>query len=112
MRVAASTLRASWEVFTCIQCDKSKLVRQVNLLQTAPKKCGGCGGKKFEFVPASPLAKVVTSQMIKLQQDVNEDAENKGKRPRTLDVEFLGDLVNSCLPGDFIVLTGIILGKN
>lgn len=34
--------------------------------------------------------------------------ENKGRVPKILDVELLDDLVNICMPGDDITLTGII----
>lgn len=34
--------------------------------------------------------------------------ENKGRVPKVLDVELLDDLVNICMPGDDITLTGII----
>jgi len=34
--------------------------------------------------------------------------ENKGKVPKVLDVELMDNLVNICMPGDDITLTGII----
>lgn len=34
--------------------------------------------------------------------------ENKGKVPKILDVELMDNLVNICMPGDDITLTGII----
>lgn len=34
--------------------------------------------------------------------------ENKGRVPKVLDVELMGDSVNICMPGDDITLTGII----
>lgn len=39
---------------------------------------------------------------------VNILQENKGRVPKILDVELMDNLVNICMPGDDITLTGII----
>lgn len=39
---------------------------------------------------------------------VNILQENKGKVPKILDVELMDNLVNICMPGDDIILTGIV----
>lgn len=36
---------------------------------------------------------------------------SKGSMPRMIDIELMDDLVNTCMPGDDITLTGIIKVK-
>ena len=36
---------------------------------------------------------------------------NKGSMPRMVDIELMDNLVNTCMPGDDITLTGIIKVK-
>ncbi|RLU16133.1 hypothetical protein DMN91_011892 [Ooceraea biroi] len=78
IRVGRVKYLVQWMVFACFKCRLQKLVRQSQEIYTLPKKCDVCG------------------------------TENKGRVPKVLDVELMDDLVNVCMPGDDITLTGVI----
>ncbi|EFN64021.1 DNA replication licensing factor MCM8 [Camponotus floridanus] len=96
-------------VFGCSKCHLQKLIKQSQEIYTLPKKCDTCGTSKFYPVLDSPFVKSILFQIIRIQEPLNdEQIENKGKVPKVLDVELMDNLVNICMPGDDITLTGII----
>ncbi|XP_025270786.1 DNA helicase MCM8 [Camponotus floridanus] len=98
-----------WMVFGCSKCHLQKLIKQSQEIYTLPKKCDTCGTSKFYPVLDSPFVKSILFQIIRIQEPLNdEQIENKGKVPKVLDVELMDNLVNICMPGDDITLTGII----
>ncbi|XP_071561554.1 DNA helicase MCM8-like [Temnothorax nylanderi] len=108
IRVGRVKYLAQWIVFACSKCRLQKLVKQKQETYTLPKKCDVCGVSKFYPVLDSLCTKTVLCQIIRIQEPLNDDQENKGRVPKILDVELLDDLVNICMPGDDITLTGII----
>ncbi|KAM0736922.1 DNA helicase MCM8 [Formica fusca] len=97
-----------WMVFACSKCHLQKLVKQSQEIYTLPKICDTCGTSKFYPVLDSPFVKSILFQIIRIQESLNDEQENKGKVPKILDVELMDNLVNICMPGDNITLTGII----
>ncbi|XP_076629511.1 DNA helicase MCM8 [Colletes latitarsis] len=112
IRVGRTKHIADWIVFTCRKCNLQKITKQPQGIYTIPKKCNICGISKFRPVLDSPHVKSVSFQMIKIQELLNDEQNNKGSMPRVLDIELIDDLVNTCMPGDDITLTGIIKGVN
>ncbi|XP_043260243.1 DNA helicase MCM8-like [Colletes gigas] len=112
IRVGRTKHIADWIVFTCRKCNLQKITKQPQGVYTIPRKCNMCGISKFRPVLDSPHVKSVSFQMIKIQELLNDEQNNKGSMPRVLDVELIDDLVNTCMPGDDITLTGIIKGSN
>ncbi|XP_039311939.1 DNA helicase MCM8 isoform X5 [Solenopsis invicta] len=108
IRVGRVRHLAQWIVFACSKCNLQKLVKQWQETYTLPKKCDVCGVSKFYPVLDSFCTKTVLCQIIRIQEPLNDDQENKGSVPKVLDVELLDDLVNICMPGDDITLTGVI----
>ena len=47
-------------------------------------------------------------QKVRIQETMNEDQKEPGRVPRTIEVELKGTLVDSCVPGDIITVTGIV----
>ncbi|XP_018305768.1 DNA helicase MCM8 [Mycetomoellerius zeteki] len=108
IRVSRVRYLARWIVFACSKCHLQKLVKQRQEMYTLPKKCDMCGISKFYPILDSSYTKTVLCQIIRIQEPLNDEQENKSKVPKVLDVELLDDLVNICMPGDDITLTGII----
>ncbi|KAK9310540.1 hypothetical protein QLX08_000121 [Tetragonisca angustula] len=103
---------AQWIVFACRKCNLQKIMKQSLGVYTIPKKCDICGTSKFRAMLDSPLVKSIFFQTIKIQEHSNNDQNNKGSMPRMVDIELMDNLVNTCMPGDDITLTGIIKGTN
>ncbi|EZA51562.1 DNA replication licensing factor MCM8 [Ooceraea biroi] len=109
IRVGRVKYLVQWMVFACFKCRLQKLVRQSQEIYTLPKKCDVCGTvSKFHPVLDSPGVKSIPFQIIRIQEPLNDEQENKGRVPKVLDVELMDDLVNVCMPGDDITLTGVI----
>ncbi|XP_036143630.1 DNA helicase MCM8 isoform X2 [Monomorium pharaonis] len=108
IRVGRVRYLAEWIVFACSKCHLQKLIKQWQETYTLPKKCDVCGVSKFYPVLDSSYTKTVLCQIIRIQEPLNDEQENKGSVPKVLDVELLDDLVNICMPGDNITLTGVI----
>ncbi|KZC10605.1 DNA replication licensing factor MCM8, partial [Dufourea novaeangliae] len=112
IRVGRVKHLAEWIVFACRKCHLQKIAKQPQGIYTVPKKCNICGTSKFHPLLDSSQVKSISFQMIKIQELLNDEQNNKGSMPRVLDVELMDDLVNTCMPGDDITLTGIIKGTN
>jgi DNA helicase MCM8 len=61
----------------------------------------------FRFTPKRDTAVTVDWQRIRLQEHLADDAES-GRVPRTVECELTEDLVDSCVPGDVVTVTGIV----
>lgn len=107
---------AEWSVFMCRKCNLQKIVKQPQGIYTVPKKCNVCGVSKFRAMLDAPQMKTVFFQTLKVQELLNTDQSNRGGSmpgmPRVFDVELMDYLVNTCIPGDDITLTGIIKGTS
>ncbi|GAB2226931.1 hypothetical protein Drorol1_Dr00008730 [Drosera rotundifolia] len=93
-------------------------------------KCAGCGaniprlfpGGKFSppvicdmracksrtFFPIRSTVQAVDFQKIRLQELQKGENHEEGRVPRTVECELTEDLVDSCIPGDIVTVTGII----
>ncbi|XP_076247127.1 DNA helicase MCM8-like isoform X2 [Calliopsis andreniformis] len=103
---------AEWTVFVCRKCNLQKIVKQPQGIYTVPKKCSLCGTSKFRAILDAPQMKTVFFQTLKIQEFLNDDQNNRGGMPRVFDVELMDYLVNTCIPGDDITVTGIIKGAS
>ncbi|XP_074575784.1 putative DNA helicase MCM8 [Curcuma longa] len=66
----------------------------------------GCRSRSFSPVRSS--AKPIDFQKIRIQERLKSSSHEEGRVPRTVDCELTDDLVDSCIPGDVITVTGII----
>ncbi|XP_015172942.1 PREDICTED: DNA helicase MCM8-like, partial [Polistes dominula] len=108
VRVGRAKQLAQWFVFACTKCGLEKMEKQSEGFYTVPKKCIICGISTFQPVLNSPHVKTISFQMIRIQEIFNNEQETKGRMPRILDVKILDDLVDTCMPGDDLLLTGIV----
>nr|XP_050849405.1 DNA helicase MCM8-like isoform X1 [Vespula vulgaris] len=108
VRVGRTKQLAQWFVFVCSKCGLEKIEKQSEGFYIVPKKCTICGVSTFQPVLNSPYVRTISFQMIRIQEIINNEQETKGRMPRILDVKIVDDLVDTCMPGDDLMLTGIV----
>eukprot|EP00126_Sphaerothecum_destruens_P012464 Sdes_comp21362_c0_seq1m20003 len=67
-----------------------------------------CKGRNLLPHRASPRTKTIDWHKIKLQQVSHDDSREAGRIPPTIEVDLTADLVDCCIPGDIVTVTGII----
>lgn len=109
IRVSKSSQIPTVLVFSCKKCKKSFTADQKNgILKTPKRKCEQCGAKKYEPELSSYYVETVPLQIIRIQEHFGEDHDDQGRMPRVLDIELYKDLVDTCMPGDDVTVTGTI----
>ncbi|MEE6474375.1 hypothetical protein FKM82_010360 [Ascaphus truei] len=100
--------------FSCNTCGDVQSLPLPDGKYTVPTKCPvpECRGRSFTANRSSPLTVTVDWQSIKVQELMLEDQREAGRIPRTIECELNQDLVDSCVPGDMVTVTGIIKVSN
>lgn len=114
IRVGNLKLLCVWMAFSCNTCSSIQCVRQPQGKYTMPTKCSadGCRARSFTPKHASPFTQTVNYQSIRLQEIADDEHREGGRVPRNVEVELMEDLVDSCVPGDVVTVTGIIRVHN
>ncbi|THU55540.1 hypothetical protein C4D60_Mb11t07640 [Musa balbisiana] len=73
-----------------------------------PVACSIHGCRSRTFIPNRSTAKLIDFQKIRVQELLKSENLEEGRVPRTVECELAEDLVDSCIPGDVITVTGII----
>ncbi|KGL72485.1 DNA helicase MCM8, partial [Tinamus guttatus] len=96
--------------FVCATCGDVQGVPLPDGKYTLPTKClvPECRGRSFTADRSSPLTTTVDWQSIKVQELMSDDQREAGRIPRTIECELVQDLVDSCVPGDMVTITGIV----
>ncbi|KAK2714741.1 DNA helicase MCM8-like isoform X1 [Artemia franciscana] len=96
--------------FKCRSCNSESAVLQPDGIYTVPEKCPvpGCRGQAFIPVRSSPKTKTMDWQTVRIQEILDDDQKDWGRVPRTMDCVLTEDLVDSLLPGDSVILSGIV----
>nr|XP_033794155.1 DNA helicase MCM8 isoform X1 [Geotrypetes seraphini] len=100
--------------FTCNTCGDVQTHSLPDGKYTVPTKCPlpECRGRSFTANRSSPLTVTVDWQSIKIQELISDDQREAGRIPRTIECELVQDLVDSCVPGDTVTVTGIVKVSN
>ncbi|XP_028775178.1 probable DNA helicase MCM8 [Neltuma alba] len=77
-----------------------------------PSICNLNGCKSKIFNPLRSTAQAIDFQKIRLQELLKPEDHEEGRVPRTVECELIQDLVDTCIPGDVLTVTGIIRGIN
>lgn len=77
-----------------------------------PAVCSIHGCKSRTFNPIRSSAQSIDFQKIRLQELLKTENHEEGRVPRTVDCELTEDLVDACIPGDVVTVTGIIRDIN
>uniref|UniRef100_A0A8D2PE56 DNA helicase MCM8 n=1 Tax=Zosterops lateralis melanops TaxID=1220523 RepID=A0A8D2PE56_ZOSLA len=96
--------------FVCAACGDVQRVPLPDGKYTLPTKClvPECRGRSFTPDRSSPLTTTVDWQSVKVQELMSDDQREAGRIPRTIECELVQDLVDSCVPGDMVTITGIV----
>ncbi|MBN3315226.1 MCM8 helicase, partial [Atractosteus spatula] len=96
--------------FTCNTCGHIQSLELPDGKFTVPTKCPQTDCRSRSFTPnrSSPLTLTVDWQTIKVQELMSDDQREAGRIPRTIECELSQGLVDSCVPGDTVTITGIV----
>jgi DNA helicase MCM8 len=105
-------LRIMTADFTCPKCGGTVTHAFDNGQYSTPTKCstGHCRSKTF--ILNRPSARYINFQELRLQESQEESTAQAGRTPRQLDIEVTHDLVDSCRPGDTLMLACIVQAVN
>ncbi|CAM9839203.1 unnamed protein product [Pylaiella littoralis] len=106
--ISAMVLKAS---FACPKCGCEQTRQFVDGKYNPPTSCAGANCKARSFELLRHTATTVDFQKIKLQE-IEDDTSEAGRIPRTVEVELHEDLVDSCIPGDVVTVSGVVKSVN
>ncbi|KAK9759326.1 MCM AAA-lid domain [Popillia japonica] len=110
IKVGVPRLQCQYMAFKCASCENIQVAKQLDGNYTLPTKCLTKGCKSHNFVAQleSPFTRTINYQVIKLQE-INDDIQDiSGRVPRTVECDLTEDLVSSCIPGDDVLVTGML----
>ncbi|KAK3604621.1 hypothetical protein CHS0354_028978 [Potamilus streckersoni] len=99
--------------FLAFECNSCGTIQSVNLPDgkyVVPTKCPGegCRSKTFHPKRSSSQTETIDWQTIRVQEIMGDDQKETGRIPRIVDCELTNDLVDSCIPGDTVTVSGIV----
>ncbi|CAG5115856.1 unnamed protein product, partial [Candidula unifasciata] len=71
-----------------------------------------CRGRTFLPCRTDSKTETIDWQTIRVQEVTVDSHKEAGRIPRTVDCELTRDLVDSCVPGDIVTVTGIVKVNN
>ncbi|XP_055462059.1 DNA helicase MCM8 isoform X1 [Psammomys obesus] len=100
--------------FRCAACGEIQGFPLPDGKYNLPTKCPvpACRGKSFAPLRSSPLTVTMDWQLIKIQELMSDAQREAGRIPRTIECELVHDLVDSCVPGDTVTITGVVKVSN
>lgn len=110
IRANAAELLCSWMAFQCEKCGTEQAIRQPEGIMTVPTSCkSGCRSRSgFTPLLSSAFTRTEAFQTLRLQESMQGAQFDSGRVPRSIEVEFSNDLVDSVCPGDDVTVTGIL----
>ncbi|XP_009794628.1 putative DNA helicase MCM8 [Nicotiana tabacum] len=94
--------------FTCTKCGISITRDFPDGKFSPPPICKLQGCKCRTFNPIRSTARLIDFQKIRIQELLKSENHEEGRVPRTVECELSEDLVDACIPGDIVTVTGII----
>ncbi|RYR03317.1 hypothetical protein Ahy_B06g082200 isoform A [Arachis hypogaea] len=98
--------------FKCSKCKQSITRIFPDGKFSPPSTCNLHGCKSKIFIPLRSTAQTIDFQKIRVQEILKPEDHEEGRVPRTVECELTQDLVDACIPGDVVTVTGIIRGIN
>ena len=92
--------------FLCAKCGGEKNVTMSDGKFDCPGSCFVCKNKSM--IPDRNSAITTDWQKVRLQEIVTDESREDGRMPRTIECELTDDLVDKCIPGDEIAISGIV----
>ncbi|KAL5007806.1 hypothetical protein ScPMuIL_016612 [Solemya velum] len=96
--------------FECNNCGGLQSITLPDGKYITPTSCpeDDCRGKIFIPKRSSNLTETIDWQTIRVQEIMGDDQKEAGRIPRTIECELTNDLVDSCMPGDVVTVSGIV----
>ncbi|KAK7103109.1 DNA helicase MCM8-like [Littorina saxatilis] len=96
--------------FECITCQAQQSVALPDGKYITPTKCPGenCRGKTFVPKRSSSLTETIDWQTVRVQEIMADNQKEAGRIPRTVDCQLTCDLVDTCVPGDIVTVSGTV----
>ncbi|XP_055892366.1 DNA helicase MCM8-like [Biomphalaria glabrata] len=96
--------------FQCSSCAHIQAHALPDGKYTMPTKCPTDGCRSRTFLPCRSHSQTETIdwQTIRVQEIMSDCQKDAGRIPRTIDCELTRDLVDACVPGDIVTVTGIV----
>ncbi|KAJ0476592.1 putative DNA helicase [Helianthus annuus] len=94
--------------FVCTKCGTTIARDFPDGKFSPPSVCVIHGCKSRSFNPIRSSARPIDFQKIRIQELLKSEHHEEGRVPRTLECELTEDLVDLCIPGDIVTVTGII----
>ncbi|KAM3325265.1 putative DNA helicase MCM8 isoform X1 [Capsicum chacoense] len=94
--------------FACTKCGTSITRDFPDGKFSPPPVCELHGCKCRTFNPIRSSARIIDFQKIRIQELLKSEHHEEGRVPRTVECELTEDLVDACIPGDIVTVTGII----
>ncbi|XP_004493943.1 probable DNA helicase MCM8 isoform X2 [Cicer arietinum] len=98
--------------FECFKCKQGITRIFPDGKFSPPSTCNLNGCKSKIFNPLRSTAQTIDFQKIRVQELLKHEDHEEGRVPRTVECELTQDLVDACIPGDVVTVTGIIRGIN
>ncbi|DAZ99884.1 TPA: hypothetical protein N0F65_008627 [Lagenidium giganteum] len=111
VRVSASKPLVTRCDFVCAKCNEVTSRAFPDGKYNPPSKCENSPCRSKTLVPNRSTVDTVDFQKIKIQEIENSDA-GPGRIPRMIEVELYEDLVDSCIPGNVVTISGIVKSIN
>ncbi|KAH0455902.1 hypothetical protein IEQ34_015934 [Dendrobium chrysotoxum] len=94
--------------FTCAKCGTTITRAFPDGKFSPPIGCTIHGCRSRTFSPVRSTAKAIDFQKVRIQEILKSGIYEEGRVPRTVECELTEDLVDFCIPGDVVTVTGII----
>ncbi|XP_048727562.2 DNA helicase MCM8-like isoform X2 [Ostrea edulis] len=96
--------------FQCCSCASVQSITLPDGKFVQPTRCPvqGCRGKSFIPCRSSELTQTIDWQTVRIQEIMGDGMKESGRIPRTVDCELAQDLVDSCVPGDVVTVSGVV----
>ncbi|XP_021891507.1 probable DNA helicase MCM8 isoform X2 [Carica papaya] len=94
--------------FDCAKCKTSMTSVFPDGKFSPPPICNFHGCKSKTFIPIRSSAQAIDFQKIRIQELLKSEDHEEGRVPRTVECELTNDIVDVCVPGDVVTVTGII----
>ena len=95
-------------IFKCTKCGgkQRKYFQEGNFSLPVTCKTNSCRSRTF--TTDITTAQTIDWQKVRLQEILGDSSHEAGRVPRTIEIEVSRDIVDRCIPGDQISLTGIV----
>ncbi|XP_054706909.1 DNA helicase MCM8-like [Uloborus diversus] len=113
VRVSDEKPMCTCMAFECYKCGTIQTIHQEKGCFSTPGKCKGsnCYSTKHKPLLQSPNTLTIPWKTIRLQE-LNGNENEGGRVPRTVESELTNELTESCMPGDVVIISGIITVNN